>query len=264
MDTRGALAVLGRVRRAAKASGRTFTEAALAAEWRLVTVAKKEGEKPIEQAARREFRREQAQVLSNLQRITASLVFDIDGWASDMAGEIGPPALAALRAGFEAGAARVGVVDALPFRVDDPRVRIPLRALLGKTKDIADTTADALTRQIMQGVGAGETQAELAARVRAVFSQATGYRSRLIARTSATTATEAGSDFAFREAGIGRRSWLSQRAGNTRAAHLEADGQEVGIDEPFIVDGYAMQYPGDYSAPVHLVANCYCTVLPLL
>src|SRR5690606_20181195 len=131
-DALRTLAGLGYVRRRAKALNRSLTEEALVAEWRGVTVIKRAGEEPIRAAAAREFARERDQVLAALDRISQSLVFPLDEWARAMAAEIGPGALAAIRAGFEAGAARVGMVDVLPFRPDDPRVRLPLNAILSK------------------------------------------------------------------------------------------------------------------------------------
>jgi hypothetical protein len=34
------------------------------------------------------------------------------------------------------------------------------------------------------------------------------------------------------------------------------------VFEPFMVGGYAMQYPGDESAPYHLTINCRCVLVP--
>jgi len=255
---------IGHVRRRAKALNRSLTEEALAAEWRLVTVAKKAGERPIEEAARREFRREAREVLGALPSVSRSLVFDLDGWARGMAAEIGAPTVEAIRAGFEAAAARLGVEEVAPFRPDDPRVRTTLRSILGKTSDIAETTADRLTRTLMEGVGAGEDLDALAARVRAVFESASVHRSRAIAQTAGTGAYERGQQVGFAEAGVGRRRWLSARLPTTRPAHFEADGQEVGVEEPFSVGGESLMFPADPAGSAGNTIFCYCTVLPLL
>jgi hypothetical protein len=47
---------------------------------------------------------------------------------------------------------------------------------------------------------------------------------------------------------------------NPRPWHEEADGQEVGIDEPFDVDGEDMMFPGDPSGSPENVINCMCVV----
>ena len=46
-----------------------------------------------------------------------------------------------------------------------------------------------------------------------------------------------------------------------RPGHAEADGQEVKIDEPFIVDGESLMYPGDVTGSASNVINCRCTVI---
>ena len=46
----------------------------------------------------------------------------------------------------------------------------------------------------------------------------------------------------------------------TRQTHIDADGQEVGIDEPFVLAGGLLQYPGDGSLGASLseIINCNC------
>lgn len=57
------------------------------------------------------------------------------------------------------------------------------------------------------------------------------------------------------------KRWVSAgNDGRTRDAHLQANGQEVPIDEPFKVDGEYLMYPGDISlgASAGNVINCRC------
>src|SRR5690606_2128399 len=46
-----------------------------------------------------------------------------------------------------------------------------------------------------------------------------------------------------------------------RPEHRAAHRQIVASGEPFQVGGFPMRFPGDPSAPVHLVANCRCAVV---
>lgn len=82
------------------------------------------------------------------------------------------------------------------------------------------------------------------------------------ARTSCTAAQNAGRQDSFEYAskmGINvRKMWVATKDGRTRHEHGMADGQVVGYDEPFVVGGYEMMFPGDPSAPAHLVYNCRC------
>ena len=56
------------------------------------------------------------------------------------------------------------------------------------------------------------------------------------------------------------KTWVIS-GNNTRPSHLEADGQEVDQDEPFIVDGEELMYPRDSSmgASAGNIINCACT-----
>lgn len=97
------------------------------------------------------------------------------------------------------------------------------------------------------------------------------YRTEMIARTETIRASNAGTTQLFGEWGVGRKEWLSTKDDRTRAYergdefdHLEADGQVVGMDEPFIVSGEELQYPGDPNGSPGNTINCRCTVLPVL
>jgi hypothetical protein len=87
-----------------------------------------------------------------------------------------------------------------------------------------------------------------------------------IARTETLGSLNEGMDEALRQAvdeglvsaGNVRRVWDATGDDRTREDHIAANGQEVGLDEPFIVGGAAMMHPGDFSAPVEQVINCRC------
>lgn len=49
----------------------------------------------------------------------------------------------------------------------------------------------------------------------------------------------------------------------TRPSHVLADGQRVGLTEPFIVGGAPLMFPGDPSGPAGEVISCRCTTLLL-
>lgn len=62
------------------------------------------------------------------------------------------------------------------------------------------------------------------------------------------------------------KKWVATPDARTRDAHKSADGQEVPQDEPFIVDGEKMMYPGDISlgASAKNVINCRCTMVSVI
>ena len=93
-------------------------------------------------------------------------------------------------------------------------------------------------------------------------------RAETIARTEALRSVNAGNHDAFRQAAADgavpaqdiRRRWVATADGRTRDHHANASGQEVGLNEDFIVDGEALAYPGDPRASGHNTINCRCTV----
>jgi hypothetical protein len=58
------------------------------------------------------------------------------------------------------------------------------------------------------------------------------------------------------------REWDSAGDNRTRETHRDADGQKVGMNEPFILGTARLMYPGDSSlgAPPEETINCRCTV----
>ena len=59
-----------------------------------------------------------------------------------------------------------------------------------------------------------------------------------------------------------RRTWDAALDAKTRPTHAAANGQTVGLQEPFVVGGYRMMRPGDSSmgAPAGEVVACRCRV----
>jgi hypothetical protein len=43
---------------------------------------------------------------------------------------------------------------------------------------------------------------------------------------------------------------------------MAADGQVVGLDEPFIVGGEQLMYPGDPAGSPGNICNCLCDTFP--
>ena len=100
-------------------------------------------------------------------------------------------------------------------------------------------------------------------------SQFTGYsrmQAMRLVRTETITAanyaaTQTANDL-FGSEGY-EKEWLTALDGRERPAHREADGQRVGADQPFIVGGEYLKFPGDPSASAKNRINCRCTVLTM-
>ena len=89
------------------------------------------------------------------------------------------------------------------------------------------------------------------------------------ARTAMAGARSAGSKERYKEAhddyGIDiKKQWIATLDGKTRHEHRELDGQIAELDEPFWVEGEAIDYPCDPHAAPHLVYNCRCALEPVV
>lgn len=90
------------------------------------------------------------------------------------------------------------------------------------------------------------------------------YRAELIARTETTRSSNYGNHEIFRAWGVRRKEWISTLDRRCRPSHLAANEQKVGIDQPFVVGGWQLMFPGDPNAPLEETANCRCAILPIL
>jgi len=144
---------------------------------------------------------------------------------------------------------------------------------------ISRTTGDAIRAILEQAADEGWSIPQMQTRMGLVFEQwmAGGvsaedfdflsermppYRTENIARTETTRAASASADRTYRQWGVARREWIPTNDDRTRDSHAAADGQIKPMDEPFIIGGYQMNYPGDMSlgAPLSEVAECRCTI----
>ncbi|MDI6872092.1 MAG: phage portal protein [Bacillota bacterium] len=153
-------------------------------------------------------------------------------------------------------------VDAV-FDLLNPAVVEFLKTTAGEMiKGINQTTLQALRETLIEGVEAGESIPKLADRIAAVFAEAKGRRSEVIARTEVLRASNFGALEGMRQAGAEQKEWLATRDDRVRDAHLKADGQVRALSEPFIVGGEELMYPGDPAGSPENTIQCRCTVLP--
>lgn len=120
---------------------------------------------------------------------------------------------------------------------------------------------NALTQSIIQG----ESMDKLAGRIAKAVSRKNDSLMYIFARTMMTGAQNAGRLEAMREArdmGIKvKKRWLATLDSRTRDTHRDLDGVSVDVDQPFIIDGRRIMFPGDPNADADLVFNCRCTLI---
>lgn len=135
------------------------------------------------------------------------------------------------------------------------------------SKGINETTQDKLRNTLKEGYEAGEGIPELTERVEGIFKHLIGddpSRMRAIARTEIISASNFGSLEGYRQSGIKKKGWLTAIDGRERDSHSEANGQEVDVDESFIVDGEELMVPGDPEGSPKNIVNCRCTIYPVI
>lgn len=155
---------------------------------------------------------------------------------------------------------------------------VPKRAAL-----ITSTNQDEINRSLSKATAEAVatditvvSRADIAARAGQIFRDSSLYRGNMIATTEVQTAAEGAKSV---EAGVydealspledegvtveRRKEWHTQGDEKVREAHVLADLQEVAADEPFIVDGEELMYPGDSSlgaSPGNTI-NCRCSAM---
>jgi SPP1 gp7 family putative phage head morphogenesis protein len=125
---------------------------------------------------------------------------------------------------------------------------------------MTNTTRDDLAKQLIEGVQNGESIDQLASRVKTLFEETYKNRAKTIARTETISATNYAQLEAGEQFGARKKIWITALDERTRPAHAEANGQIVDLDEPFIVDGEELMYPGDKNGSPENIINCRCTI----
>lgn len=131
---------------------------------------------------------------------------------------------------------------------------------IDEMKDIYQLRKD-VNRQFISAIMKGENPNDLVKRLQKTTELKLSDITR-IARTQTTRlenmarldAYGVGKDMGYRMV----KTWVAVGDARTRDAHRHADGQIVGIDEPFMVDGEKLMYPGDQNGSAGNVINCRC------
>lgn len=188
-----------------------------------------------------------------------------DEWVSLLNSHVAPPITVQLRSAYE-------TINGQPAPDSFDRsayVRQYLQAAVNRMSGTPDQVYREITTQLTDGLEAGESPDQLAARVQGVLD-VTGNawwenRAATVGRTEAGAALNAGSlsGAAVLQDSTGRpliKVWRADRDDRTRDAHWFADGQEQPLTAPFVVGGEALMYPLDPAGSAGNVINCRCTL----
>lgn len=102
--------------------------------------------------------------------------------------------------------------------------------------------------------------------LRSQFGKYSKYQAERLVRTEATNAanfaTMESATTIFPEAQM-QKEWIASFDDRTRSTHTEAGASEpIDYNQPFMVGGSFLMYPGDPSGPAEEVINCRCSVAP--
>jgi len=147
----------------------------------------------------------------------------------------------------------------------DPLVRDILEKRAQRfAKRVNDTTWKQLKETLWEGYKEGEGIDQLRERVEKVFTDAKRNRAATIARTELYSVMNETTVETMKKNGIEQKEWLTAGDERTREWHAMVDGQRVPINEPFLVMGEYLQYPGDPVGSAENVISCRCTILPVI
>jgi hypothetical protein len=86
-------------------------------------------------------------------------------------------------------------------------------------------------------------------------------RSLVIARTESTTAANFGINMGAESSDYEvQKFWINTKDKRTRRSHLLMTKDRIALNQPFIVNGIEMMYPGEVGAPAAEVVNCRCVM----
>ena len=86
-------------------------------------------------------------------------------------------------------------------------------------------------------------------------------RSLVIARTESTTAANFGINMGAESSDYEvQKFWINTKDKRTRRSHLLMTQDRIAINQPFLVGGVPMMYPGEVGAPAAEVVNCRCVM----
>jgi len=102
--------------------------------------------------------------------------------------------------------------------------------------------------------------------LRSQFNRYSAFQAQRLVRTEATSAanfaTLKSANTVFPAADM-MKEWIASFDDRTRSTHAEAGASEpIPQNEPFMVGGALMMYPGDPSGPASEVINCRCSIAP--
>lgn len=214
----------------------------------------------------------EAQKYERLQKIEEKVAKAINVVNNDAVKQVNQSVLEMYKVNYDFSAKELGVLLAISLPNSAPKSEVkkevaqeqsPLNELaVDNVKDISDLRRR-VSQSFVSGIMAGENANKLIKRLQKVAELKLSDITR-IARTQTTRVENLARIDVYKEvASQGYeivKEWVAVVDSRTRDAHKKADGQRVPIDEPFIVNGEKLMYPGDPNGSAENIINCRCTM----
>jgi hypothetical protein len=130
---------------------------------------------------------------------------------------------------------------------------------------VNETTIDRIYKTLLAARSENATIEQFAQQIWEQVDEFSPARARLWAETESTKVDNMGMVEGYRESEfVELKGWNCQLLETSREDHIEADGQEVKLDDNFEVGGEMMDAPGDHTASAGNVCNCRCSTYPVV
>ena len=133
-----------------------------------------------------------------------------------------------------------------------------LDARMSNVKKINTATSKKISSIISQS--AKSTHEEFIAELKNWLNESFSARVKTISTTEVSGSFNAGLIWAAKQLGYTKKTWVHLKSDTSRTEHANMASSTVLIDEPFILSGKSIMYPGDptFDEPQ---TNCHCTLL---
>lgn len=140
-----------------------------------------------------------------------------------------------------------------------------LEMIFNSGTKVNETTIGVIYAELRQAQAANMTVEEFTQEIWKSVAEFDPWRARLWARTETSKIDNFGTDEGIKQIEfVDMKGWLCSKVPNSRPAHITADGQEVGVNDKFLVGGELMAFPGDPDASAAMVCNCLCSEYPVI
>jgi len=131
-----------------------------------------------------------------------------------------------------------------------------------RVTNIQSTTKKMLKRIIENALEDGLGYVGARKNIKDLAEIETEYRAAMIASTEIHSYTGESIDETMRVDGdMQEKEWLGAADERERPTHVDANGQRVEMDEPFLVGDDELQYPGDPAGSAKEIIRCRCAAL---